>query len=155
MGGQNTDSIGNRLLGVNSSVTDCLGVRPVGCPPLNYMTSYFCGHSPECTDPPDDATFLLAAKHVLDDYSLGERTKPFSALARVFLAHLSPVFQWGRWNGLTSSTSRSSTCSVRPAIGDTAIHCPPPSLLAGLAGLFQYTNDRGQRGLPFPLPPPW
>ncbi len=36
-----------------------------GCPPVNYMTSYFCGTSSECSDPPDYKTFVRAQRNLV------------------------------------------------------------------------------------------
>lgn len=48
----------------------CLAGQSVGCPPLNYQTSYFCGHEVDCHDPPTDGSFLQAAKHVVQNYAV-------------------------------------------------------------------------------------
>ena len=42
----------------------------IGCPPLNYQTSYLCGHELDCRDPPDDASFLQAVRHVVENYAV-------------------------------------------------------------------------------------
>lgn len=38
-----------------------------GCPPVNYMTSYLCGLSPHCSDPPDYQTFLRAKRNLVEE----------------------------------------------------------------------------------------
>eukprot|EP00977_Amphora_coffeiformis_P000752 scaffold162_cov176-Amphora_coffeaeformis.AAC.12 len=52
-----------------STLGVCLGGQHIGCPPLNYQTSYFCGHEPACQDPPTDASFLQAVRHVVENYA--------------------------------------------------------------------------------------
>ena len=39
-----------------------------GCPPLNYQTRYFCGHHPDCVDPPDARTYARARFNLLQRY---------------------------------------------------------------------------------------
>ena len=47
----------------------CLEGQHIGCPPLNYQTSYFCGHEAACQDPPTDASFLQAVRHAVENYA--------------------------------------------------------------------------------------
>lgn len=39
------------------------------CPMANYQTLYFCGHGPDCVAPATEATFQLAKKHLIENYS--------------------------------------------------------------------------------------
>ena len=71
-----------------ATLQKCLAGKGVGCPQLNYQTSYFCGHEPQCTDPPNDESFLLAAKHMVQNYAA------IGTLERIdeFKSHLVDIF---------------------------------------------------------------
>jgi len=53
-----------------STLPVCLEGQHIGCPPLNYQTSYLCGHEPDCRDPPTDESFLRAVHHVVENYAV-------------------------------------------------------------------------------------
>lgn len=69
----------------------CLTRKGIACPPLNYQTSYFCGHEPDCHDPPDDASFLVAVRHMVQNYAAIGVLEELGAFERQ-LMHMFP--QW-------------------------------------------------------------
>ena len=69
----------------------CLRGQYIGCPPLNYQTSYFCGHEEACHDPPNDATFLQAVRHAVENYALIGTLERLEDFRRIF-AHLFPTW---------------------------------------------------------------
>ena len=82
-------------------------VHIMGCPPLNYQTSYLCGHERDCHDPPTEASFLQAVRHVVHNYALVgtlERLGDFQEQVVAMLGHdwLSKPHGVRRWQrGLT------------------------------------------------------
>ena len=65
--------IGKLTTDHGATLMDCLQThhnKTLGCPPLNYQTSYFCGHEPACRDPPDEGPLLQAVRHVVENYAL-------------------------------------------------------------------------------------
>ena len=86
----------NKLTYGKRSLEDCVsasGADLFGCPPLNYQTSYFCGHEPGCSDPPDVEPLLAAVRHAVHDYAvIGTLEEIYTCM---FLEQLIQVFpQW-------------------------------------------------------------
>ena len=61
------------LLAHGASIEQCTdpsapSFQQYGCPPLNYQTRYFCGHHPDCVDPPDARSYARARHNLLQRY---------------------------------------------------------------------------------------
>jgi hypothetical protein len=63
-----------------------------GCPPANYNTRYLCGHGPPCADPPDEASFRQAARHLARSYALVGVTERLDATLAVLERLMPPWF---------------------------------------------------------------
>lgn len=70
----------------------CLQGQYIGCPPLNYQTSYFCGHEDDCHDPPTDASFLQAVRHVVQEYAVVGTLERLDEFKRQMALHLPQFF---------------------------------------------------------------
>lgn len=91
--------------------TDPEAPHTYGCPPRNYMTRYLCGHGAPCADPPDEASFELAAQHLIHIYAfvgvLEEARPSLAVLQRMFPGYFpNPLGTYGKVNPTNRNAKR-------------------------------------------------